>query len=817
MSTIVRARLRDEFREPLTSKIGFVGRETELARLGSLLKHRRSATLLISGHRGVGKTTLVNEAIERSRPEKGERLVARMTLPHLYPAQDPQDLRSQVLRSLARALYFSAKDHKKVSTSNAKAARELYTKTYLTSFQTQSAIGSIAEAEARREATESRDRSIDLGKSTQALFAGVFGVGGIAAGLAVVSSIGARHGLGWALVAGALLVGFATAAGVTLHSAVTKTTSITKKATEKSEVTQVGTFDVTPETLEFELTGLISALVKGGFQVVFVIDELDKLEIHEDTPDRLTDHVIFKIVGTLKNLFTLSAAIFIFISGEDFYARLLESIDTDPYSLTHTLFTDRVFVHVLAYRDLEALIDQLLLKAPTNDLAYRQFRNYLCWESRSHVFDLLGGLNDYISFDKTGHPELLVRVSGLDDLGTWREGNLPNDWVDASGLQKYVGAAFDESVRPESRRERFNQALWLTLLDIARHLYFHSEFAIEAEDAVLSVAPWMRHLTDPELDDLAGAAERLLFKLERHGAATRREEERVTAADDGSTTAVAMNVFSLVEPIPYPETIIASETTHTPMERSLMEFASRLDLMAQRARAKQVDLAAFEGELAFVAGLTSRVSNTGHLAAVPRSETRDGIRRAEQLSNQLFEQSIDQVVRKWAEPRGVTVIRSLAEADPRTGAACSASLGEFPDLVALLSAGEIAFHLLSIPTTENQLLVLSDLREDAKDRVRAAYSASLSDEKGRARREQRLPVVDVVVTLNGEPPPIPTEVVEIVGGSQGFSLYRLFFGQPAIREAVEVAGWNIATLDTELDGLDGLTDELSRAQFLGVE
>src|ERR1700720_1152545 len=108
MSTTVRIVLRPDFREPLRSQDGFVGRDRELAFLINLLQHRDCATLLVSGHRGVGKSALVDEALRRVEKDEKGRVVVRLSLPHLYPGEvDDRDLRGQILRSLARALYFT--------------------------------------------------------------------------------------------------------------------------------------------------------------------------------------------------------------------------------------------------------------------------------------------------------------------------------------------------------------------------------------------------------------------------------------------------------------------------------------------------------------------------------------------------------------------------------------------------------------------------------------------------------------------------------------------------------------------------------------
>jgi hypothetical protein len=59
--------LRPNFGEPITSGAGFIGRGAEVSRLTAVLRHRASATVLVSGHRGVGKTPFVDEVTRRTK------------------------------------------------------------------------------------------------------------------------------------------------------------------------------------------------------------------------------------------------------------------------------------------------------------------------------------------------------------------------------------------------------------------------------------------------------------------------------------------------------------------------------------------------------------------------------------------------------------------------------------------------------------------------------------------------------------------------------------------------------------------------------
>ena len=151
---------------------------------------------------------------------------------------------------------------------------------------------------------------------------------------------------------------------------------------------------------------------------MFVVDELDKIFLaHEQDNTR----VVNRIVASLKNFFTLGAGVFVFITGDDFVAGTGTSIG--DYPPEHTLFSDRIHIHALGHADLEQLIDRLVDAPPTEDQTYRQLRNYLCWESNGHVFDLLGLMSSMVEFSPQGLPVLIGTEAGSQAEG-WRAGNL---------------------------------------------------------------------------------------------------------------------------------------------------------------------------------------------------------------------------------------------------------------------------------------------------------------------------------------------------------------------------------------------------------
>lgn len=377
---LFRVALKEGYREPLRHK-RFVGRGDELALLAELLAERRAATVLVAGFRGAGKTGLVEEALRRAKGTK-KQLVVRLAPPFLDSDKSRDSIRAQVLRSLARGLYFTTLDNKDVESHLRARIEATYEKTYLTELESHEAVESVATADARRSKSTAVKASFEPSKSLKFLvgtvgvaIAGALGIGSAA----VLADIA---GAAWGIVGFAVLTAAALGAGLRLEKAKTNDESFAGQLTAKDSRTHIGRFDLSEETLEFELRRALEDLAKQDFRVTFVLDELDKLEL-SGTPasDVLESSPVFRIVASLKNFFALGTAVHIFITDDAFFERLALQQQNSDYSLSHTLFTDRFFVGPLHYTELEALVDLSVSNPPTRDDSYDRFKNFVCWES----------------------------------------------------------------------------------------------------------------------------------------------------------------------------------------------------------------------------------------------------------------------------------------------------------------------------------------------------------------------------------------------------------------------------------------------------
>ncbi len=310
MPEVLRVALKSDYREPLRA-IGFVGRDAEVSRLSSILSSRKSGTILVSGHRGVGKTALVEEAISKAREATSTMVVARLTLPHMCPDVEPRDeaLRHHMLQSLARSLYFSVKREPPGQQLELllERCRRLYDKTYLTSLTSEKVDESLVGIEARRtERTVSRTR-VEVGPVLAKILAMTL-VAGTTLGAAALSAVLARWtSLGpWSWAVAALLAAGILLASTTFDYSEEIEDTLGGELTQKDKATETGVFDLSAETLEFELRDLVSDFADSGYRCVFVIDELDKLELFaSDCEKRLEEQLIFRMVASLKNFFTL--------------------------------------------------------------------------------------------------------------------------------------------------------------------------------------------------------------------------------------------------------------------------------------------------------------------------------------------------------------------------------------------------------------------------------------------------------------------------------------------------------------------------------
>ena len=820
---LFRARLKAGFREPLAHD-RFVGRERELDKLAEILTRRKSATVLLAGFRGAGKTALMNEAIERAK-STSEQLVVRIAPPHLDRGSEAPAIRTQVLRSLARGLYFEALEASGLSKDANALISATYEKTYLTELEKHRVVESAASsAIAERQSTVVRT-SIDVSSSVRLLLGGLVmglvGILGVGAAVLAVDRLGSYWGIG----AAGFIVLLALGGSLMFERTRSDETDFTSELVKKDGRTALGKFDLSDDTLEFELRRSLAELAHGGHRVTFVLDELDKLHLDGDqltrdgdqtTGDgdqstRLEDSPVFAILSSLKNFFMLGNAVYFFITDDEFFERASLEQRDGGYPLSHTIFSDRIYVGPLHYSELEDLIDQSIVERPAVE-DYDRFQNFVCWESKNHAFDAIQILGAFVE-NHNGVSMLAPTKSGEVD-GVWKEGNLPADWLTKAALQKHVGVAYDEARRSGQGEALYNRSLWESLHTVAVALL--EGHAIVVTENGVSELPgrFIKSLSADDADGVDDAVQRMLLRMERHRA-VQEEAGDIDSEDVGTEPA---QFYQLSPDVTYPPSTIASESALLPPEVALIESVSRLEAVVEQSR----DITTLTEDqsqlLSRVRAIAKGVEETGPRKTQKRLVVLKAINDAGDLAETVVRNAVAGAVEQWATLSSGVIGVGLHSAFPRSGNAWIHVLAQdFSPFVAILQELNIDPLFVGGNANENGLVVLPLVEDDQAVALQKAYGRCLADgEKTRDERKLRLPVVRVGIE-SGEHTRFPTETVDIISELQPNVWWtRFLFGSPSneSEKPADLAGWSHFDLEGTLGNIDELPNLLSSVSFV---
>ncbi|MCB9744478.1 MAG: hypothetical protein H6741_19815 [Alphaproteobacteria bacterium] len=191
--------------------------------------------------------------------------------------------------------------------------------------------------------------------------------------------------VGWGLIEQAEANGFVAALVATIVGLATATT-LNFSAQRLMESSQDQRFSVELDTSVYSLSLLLPRLVQQlraiGLAPVFLIDELDKVRHLRGRMRELVRH--------LKSLVS-EDAFFCFVTDRDYYEFLRWSIQSTAYPEEHTYFTDRLYVSYLP-ADLRVFLSgSLVLDEGSSELEtadYVALPSVLLLRSRMHLLDL---------------------------------------------------------------------------------------------------------------------------------------------------------------------------------------------------------------------------------------------------------------------------------------------------------------------------------------------------------------------------------------------------------------------------------------------
>ena len=347
----------DVLDRPETSPGVFVGREDLLRPLeAAVVEADKRGTLLVSGYRGSGKTTLVIEALRRAA--LAFQNMPEQERPHLLPVVlnvsevstslsspetvarlqiDPRRLLIALLRAFRQRIDRFASDD-----PLRRQIDLLYSKATAAAFKLEQSSGQNKESVRQQESGFKID-------SAELLKGSLFPAGLISLGLA---SLGAADTLVDQVVKAIAATGAVGAATAGIALSRTRTT----KETDTEQIALRYERDNSQQELENDLKDLLQSLRAKNWRTVIVLEELDKLDGQGEELDG--------VIRYFKNLFTQAPALFVFVTDKAYYDRIGRNIRharrERSYAVEHTFFTHRMFVGRPSTRDCLHFIRELL-------------------------------------------------------------------------------------------------------------------------------------------------------------------------------------------------------------------------------------------------------------------------------------------------------------------------------------------------------------------------------------------------------------------------------------------------------------------------
>lgn len=374
----------------------FAGRKKEISQLINEILRRNSGAILVSGHRGVGKTSMVYQAINTAIDKEKEIVVVLMNAAQLEEDSEKKDINpKKIIENLIRRLY-SVSVNKPMGNNN-KKIEELYKKAVAKETELKEFVQKINDNEKTiLEEKNFQARFNEIDKNTITFL--------ISWALAVSYQVGnfnIFNGGIW----DKLIPLFLSFPIPYIFNFTFNRTQITKDSKRQSqEVAEIYKFDNAIGNLEFDLEHVHSAIAYDKYKLVYIIDELDKLEVDQ----------VKSILKYFKNLFTLSDAIFIFIGGEELFL-LGGSDNLGNRDKEYTYFTSRYYLSRPRWEDLSQYLDSIILNQDISPEELECFKRALCFDAGNDFFDIKSQIRDKIaSFNKDNLPVINYKITDSD-------------------------------------------------------------------------------------------------------------------------------------------------------------------------------------------------------------------------------------------------------------------------------------------------------------------------------------------------------------------------------------------------------------------
>jgi hypothetical protein len=201
--------------------------------------------------------------------------------------------------------------------------------------------------------------------------------------------------------------------------------------------------DLSITNLELHLRALLNSVADEQTRIVFIFDELDKLEQHSSS---ITPADIIK---QLKNLFLAHNTVTLLVSTPDYCQKVDDTLRSDPFALEKTLFTHRIQLSAMPNKAMINVARDYFVANPKEPKDFKLLLSYFAWASKGNPFSLYGLLNRFSSTGPDGKLGVNSTVATLEP------------WETAGAVNELLGFVYEE--RYQDGQDLYNELLYKTL------------------------------------------------------------------------------------------------------------------------------------------------------------------------------------------------------------------------------------------------------------------------------------------------------------------------------------------------------------------
>jgi tetratricopeptide (TPR) repeat protein/Cdc6-like AAA superfamily ATPase len=410
-----------------------VARE-ESESLLDFITRKNEGSLLLSGHRGRGKTSLVLSTINRvGKTDEIELLPVLVNAPDFEFLNEMNDIRRPILQTLVRRLYQACTDK---GMADEFGVTELYDRAVAKKVTTERSQNASENIESKLE-TESTLK-LDITKQVSTIAASAI--------VALIFLLNPNIPYNYVYS----IISIVAPSAILSIMWQRKKSNISQKG-NKNTNSLYYLYDYDTATLQSEFERVLRILSdkeyrnsineslnqskkkQKQFRVMFVVDELDKISAD----------LVLQAILAIKMLINQSLCLFIFISDTVFYNYIMDRSTRDLGE--YTLFAQKMFLGRPSFKEMKSYIDNIVDENKLGEIhesvelkrSYDFFLNFACFESKTDFFELNNFIRDSCRYDLNGMPYLDIRLNNPSKLTK-------------SNLQKAIEHLYEDNKYPQS-------------------------------------------------------------------------------------------------------------------------------------------------------------------------------------------------------------------------------------------------------------------------------------------------------------------------------------------------------------------------------